>query len=607
MVAVPTRCYMMYCKSIFQALHVLAVPFFLVSCGVTHDSDAPGVALGDDHEEAFSDVPDQEEVDGCVEVAKAAFAALQSGNAEEYGPFAPSEADYRWIFGVAWEESGPGATFDSKGKAQLIAAKPKPQVPAGNGSGAGGDDVDPRFRQTFESWSEEKRELFAASDEEREQFAASAVEKFAQGFAETRASSSDVIDWASAVFAGIDRSRLRKSFVIGISYVHVYFWVTANGERYTFKLIRTVESGEGRISLTGVVFLGATATLSLLPEYRPLRPDTREGAAKIAFEMLKSGEFARDLPIFPANEDFDWLITKEGQKALGMEDQKSYGPRIFLASHPGDDDLLDMQRWLAEAYSGSDNTGNPYMDSELIRPGEAFEEMWNQASGSVDWSSAVFVGIDWWAVKGHRGNSGMPSLQFWVRDDEAVHTVSLVYPVKSPTGWLCLGLKYSGAGRFVEPLPAKADVAFEEAAEIAFQALQSGSFTDYGPLVPAQDSLEWLLASVRAETGLEKFNRLMAAQGSKEEVLAKKRERCKRVFIVAREKSAEAIDWSSATFAGLNRRATRWWMKQGVKRVRIDFWVEVGGALHIFRFDEAIQHPNGVITDGVRYVGEFRQ
>ena len=39
-------------------------------------------------------------------------------------------------------KGGPGVTFDSKGKAQPIAAKPKPQVPAGNGSGAGGDDDD---------------------------------------------------------------------------------------------------------------------------------------------------------------------------------------------------------------------------------------------------------------------------------------------------------------------------------------------------------------------------------------------------------------------------------------------------------------------------------
>lgn len=39
-------------------------------------------------------------------------------------------------------KGGPGVTFDSKGKAQPIAGKPKPRVPAGNGSGAGGDDDD---------------------------------------------------------------------------------------------------------------------------------------------------------------------------------------------------------------------------------------------------------------------------------------------------------------------------------------------------------------------------------------------------------------------------------------------------------------------------------
>lgn len=549
----------------FQFTRALVVLFFLASCGVTRDSGALGEVPEGGHGEVEAAVSDQHEIDGYVELARAAFAALKSGDIEDYGSFAPGEADYHWLLEAVSREVG------SEEFEEWFEARAFSDLDPGTG------DVD-------------SRDLFAVL------FA----EQFARAFSETRASSSDVIDWASAVFDGIDRSRLRKRPLAGFECVDVYFWVTVDGERYTFKLFRTVEASERKISLTAVVFKGATASPLLLPEDRPLRPDTLEGAAKLVFEALKAGEYARYKPLLPTYEDINWYQDQ----ALRWDDSGP-GDYLEIMTSPSS---LEIE--LAQLGEGGVPPGSKTYESEFNLTRE-------ESGEGIDWSSAAFAGL-------HNPNHGLESQQnfgwdglefplgtwwmvsFWVRDDERLHTFSLMAPIKSPSGWCVPFPVQYGPGEIRRPqLPSSADVAFEEAAKLAFRALQSGSFTEYGPLVPTQESLEWLMTDIsRANLGLEKFNRLMAAQGGKEEVLANKRETCKKDFIAAREKSARAFDWFSATFAGLDRELLTWWVKQGVKRVRTGFWVEAEGAIHMFRFDEAIQHPNGVLIEGLEYVGE---
>jgi hypothetical protein len=72
----------------FQITRALVVLFFLASCGVTRDSGALGEVPEGGHGEVEAAVSDQHEIDGYVELARAAFAALQSGNIEDHGSFA---------------------------------------------------------------------------------------------------------------------------------------------------------------------------------------------------------------------------------------------------------------------------------------------------------------------------------------------------------------------------------------------------------------------------------------------------------------------------------------------------------------------------------------
>ena len=142
-----------------------------------------------------------------------------------------------------------------------------------------------------------------------------------------------------------------------------------------------------------------------------------------------------------------------------------------------------------------------------------------------------------------------------------------------------------------------------EAAMLAFDALKSGDFDDYSPLLVTENDMEEMLSQIPYEARKSMESAAEAEGKSVDDLWMEEFEEMRAAgeggFDETIEESSKSLDWSSAIFLGLDWGRVKYAKGEGLNyRVDHYFWVKCEDELHTFKMNDVFRTSRGLCTGG---------